>query len=59
MTEHDEVAASISKCLEPCDWPDTLDEARGIVKTFMADESSQIVDNTAEALLHYVRIRRA
>lgn len=59
MTEHDEVAANLAKCLEPCEWPDTLDEARTIVKTFVGDETSQVIDNTAEALLHHVRVRRA
>ena len=56
MTEADEVAAHIRRHLDSHSWPQTLDDARAIVRYYM-DDTDVVIDNVAEALLNLTQRR--
>ena len=51
MTEADEIADNMAVKLRRRNLPETMDQARAIVRAQMPDESPQVIDNIAESLL--------
>lgn len=50
-SEADEIADNMAVKLRRRDLPETMDQARAIVRAQMPDEGPQLIDNIAESLL--------